>query len=167
MAEEVTLVMVMSVDGRVTRGDEVDVRPWSSREDQEHFAVLVEAAEVIVMGRKTYEVAKHLMEHKFGRVRIVMTRHPENYNDNKWVKFTNKIPRMKNMLVVGGSEVAAIFLREKLITRLLVTVEPVVFGGGKNLLNGLITGVNLKLEKFRQLNDQGTLLLEYRVEYED
>ena len=95
-----------------------------------------------------------------------MTRHPENYNDNKWVKFTNKIPRMKNMLVVGGSEVAAIFLREKLITRLLVTVEPVVFGGGKNLLNGLITGVNLKLEKFRQLNDQGTLLLEYRVEYE-
>ncbi len=163
---EVTLVMVMSVDGKITFGNDPDVSSWSSGEDQEHFGKLIDEAKVVVMGRKTYEVVKHLMEHKKGRVRIVMTKSPEKYQSMKWVKFTDQIPKEKEMLVVGGSEIATLFLQRKLVSRLVLTIEPVVFGAGENLLSDLVDNVQLRLISSKKLNQRGTLLLEYEVRYE-
>lgn len=165
--KEVILVMVMSVDGKITMGENPDVSGWTSREDKAHFKQLLDWARVVVMGRRTYEVAKDAMEHKDGRLRIVITRNPEKYQSTEYIKFTDKLPKYADMLVVGGSEIATKYLKEKLITRILLTIEPWVFGKGISLLNGLIDNVCLKLESVKRLNRKGSLLLEYRVEYED
>lgn len=171
-----TLVMVTSVDGKITHGDDSDVSSWSSVEDQEHFRHLIEDASVIVMGRKTYEVAKEGMEHRAGRLRVVMTRTPGKFEHEQklgMLEFTHESPRelvqrlKKNVLVVGGSEVSTAFLRANLVTRLLLTIEPWVFGEGKSLFGDEVPGVALHLVKSQQLNSRGTLLLEYKVAYED
>ena len=160
--------MVLSVDGKITQGDNPDVGLWTSAEDKAHFRRLVEGAKVIVMGRKTYEMAKDQMEHKQGRLRIVVTRSPEKYAQESkegMLEFMDQLPRYENMLVVGGSEVAAMFLRAKMITRLFLTMEPEVFGAGKTLLARVIENVHLELKSVKKLNKQGTLLIEYGVSY--
>jgi riboflavin biosynthesis pyrimidine reductase len=66
-------------------------------------------------------------------------------------------------LLVGGSYTNAAFLKENLVNRIIVTVEPKLFASGKPLIVGELLDINLQLKQGKRLNTKGTLLLTYDI----
>ena len=175
---KITLVLVTSINGKLTQGLSSDVSSWTSYEDKKHFISEIEKNVLIIMGRKTYEAARKKMNVVPGKLRMVMTNHPEHYSHEfipGQLEFTKEsaevlVHRLEEMeyteaLLVGGSRVASQFFREKLITDLYLTLEPKLFGKGTLFFNEIDKTIQLKLENVKQLNTQGTLLLLYNVIY--
>ena len=174
---KLTLVIVTSLDGRTTQNENMDQSVnWASREDQDFFySEVINKASLIIMGSNTYEHAKHLMQHRKGCKRIITTRNQKKYENEKiegLLEFTNEsakdlITRLesegyKEGFHLGGSQSAALFFQEKLITNIIQTVEPKLFGTGKGIIAGNFN-ISLQLETVTQLNEKGTLLLKYEV----
>ena len=67
------------------------------------------------------------------------------------------------MLLVGGSEVNALFFKNNLIDKLHLTIEPRMFGLGKNIIAEQDYAVQLQLVSVEKLNDAGTLHAIYTV----
>ena len=67
------------------------------------------------------------------------------------------------MLLVGGSKIYSSFMKEGLVDELYLTIEPVVFGNGKNLFSDESFETKLELVSSKKLNKKGTILLKYRV----
>lgn len=173
---KVSLVMVSSADGFTTKGSNPDVYSWTSPEDKEYFFSLIESNNLIVMGRKTYESVKGKIRLKRGKLRIVMTSQPENFIDDKvegQLEFSEETPQelvqrvsdlgYRNLLLVGGADISKAFFEAKLIDELFLTVEPVLFGKGKPLLADSHLPIQLELETAKQLNQQGSMLLTYKI----
>jgi dihydrofolate reductase len=173
---KITLAMVTSVNGHITDGGDTDIYAWTSNEDQAHFFGLIKAHSIIIMGRKTYSQNKSVIKLESGKTRFVLTRHPELYESESvpgQLEFTSELPEQlvarlaiekpEKILVVGGSEVCSQFLKEGLIDRIVLTIEPYIFGLGVSLIPPQELAVKLRLVKSKQLNKRGTLLLEYEV----
>ncbi len=172
---KISLIAVSSVDGFITKDQNPNIYSWTSKEDQDFFFNKIEKAELIFMGAKTYDNAKHLMKHKKGRIRVVFTRTPKKYATEEIpgvLAFTKKSPRIivnrykkqgiKKALLVGGQEINSLFLKNRLVSELYLTIEPLIFGSGKKLFNDNYQ-VNLDLISTKKLNTRGTLLLCYQV----
>jgi dihydrofolate reductase len=175
----ITLALVSSVNGRITRGKETGVTAWTSPEDQAHFLGLVSEHALIFMGKDTYEAAKGHIKLQEGKLRIVFTHTPETYEQQTvpgQLEFTSDSPSVRiaalealgytDALCVGGSGLARQFFQEKLITSLALTIEPTLFGSGTPLIQEGNMDISLQLTSYDKLNDRGTLLCIYRVMYE-
>lgn len=144
--------MVISANGKSTRGGE-SPHAWASPEDQEFFRDLKQKFGVLIMGRKTYEAAGR--PGGDGIRRIVLSR-----------KAGFILPTdVDEALLVGGSEINGAFFAQKLIDDIFLTIEPIFFGDGLPLVQGLSDEVQLELLSMKQLNPDGTLLLHYNVIY--
>ena len=174
---KVVLAMVMSLDGKTTQHNANDIYHWTSQEDQKHFFSLIKKHNVIVMGRATYDAARPVMKLTPGKLRLVMTRTPEKYSEEKvpgQLEFTDNTPleiiaelERKNyseLLLAGGASVNMLFLKEKLVDEMWLTIEPRMFGIGNPLVGTEALDINLSLESSEKLNTRGTLLLKYRIQ---
>ena len=173
---KVTMVMLSSVDGKTTRGNNQNVYSWSSIEDQKHFFSLIKKNNLIVMGRATYDVSQPVIKIEKGKLRIVLTRSPKKYL-NQTIKgqleFTDESPEKlvkrlsllgyKKMLLVGGGTINGLFLKQNLVDELYLTIEPKLFGKGKNIIEGQLLNASLKFVNVKKINTIGTLLLKYKV----
>ena len=172
---KITLAMVASADGKTTHGDDPKVFRWTSKEDQQHFKRLVEQAKLIIMGSKTYDAAKKMLQHQQGKLRVVLTRSPEKYADQvipRQLEFTSETPQElvarlekqghTELLLASGAQVNGLFFNAGLIDEILLTIEPKLLGKGNPLAiqENLIDLTLLSIEK---LNDRGTLLLHYKI----
>jgi dihydrofolate reductase len=170
------LIFVSTLDGKVTKWGDPKVRSWSSRGDQEYFDTIWKNSRVIIMGSGTYnpEPLKPTENHLF----IVMTRQTEKYTDREvpgQLEFTSESPLElitrfgregeENVLVVGGPQIAASFLRDDLIDELWLTIEPKIFGSGGNFVTEEKLDINLNLLSYEKINDQGTLITKYRINH--
>lgn len=171
------LVMVTSLDGKSTKGDLQGSHSLNSVEDQAYFQDIIENARLIIMGRETYENAKGRMEHRNGRLRIVMTNNPQKYESEKicgQLEFTNETPtdlirRLEDKgftegYLVGGAKTNTEFFKQNLVTEVWQTLEPKLLGSGKGIIEDETININLKLNSSKKLNTQGTILLKYSVE---
>ena len=168
------LIFVTTLDGKITKWGNPDIRTWSSGDDQDYFDTIWNDTKIIIMGAGTYDsdpllpVQKHLY--------LVMTRHPEKYKSKEvrgQLEFTNENPKeliarlekesQGKILVVGGPHIATLFLREQLIDELWLTFEPKIFGIGGNFVIEEKIDINLILLNSEKINDQGTLINKYRV----
>jgi dihydrofolate reductase len=168
------LIFVSSLDGKVTKWGEPNVRLWSSHQDQDYYKKVWNESRLIVMGSATFNAdtfnpsPKHQM--------IVMTGHPDRYKTAEipgQIEFTNETPvelstRFTNkghqqMLVVGGPHVATSFLQEQLIDELWLTIEPKIFGMGENFATDAKLDIDTRLIQIEKVNDQGTLITKYAV----
>lgn len=168
------MVMVSSLNGKITNGDDSSIYKWTSKEDQSFFEKLKDG-NILVMGSKTYEAAKSIIKPTSSRRRIVLTSDPEKYKDiavEGQLEFSNESPKQlvdrlakynEQMLLVGGGKLNASFLNEGLVDEMYLTIEPYVFSEGKPLVEGLGKNVFLELESCERLNNNGTLLLKYKV----
>lgn len=169
-------MFVSSLNGKITKGDNPEVKSWSSKEDRELFEKVKDENKLIVMGKRTYEAAKGQIKLKSGLLRVVLTHDPEAYRSQTvpgMLEFSSEKPRelidrlskvgYRQMLLVGGSEIASLFFKEKLIDEVWLTIEPAIFGKGIPLVAEEPLDVSLKLLDLRQLNDKGTLHLRYEV----
>lgn len=173
---KVTMVMLTSVDGRTTRGNDKNIYTWTSLEDQKYFFSLIKKHSLIVMGRSTYEASLSVIKLEKNKLRIVLTRHPEKYfkqvikgqlefSDESPEKLIKRLSllKYKNLLLVGGGIINGLFLKQNLINELYLTIEPKIFGSGKNIVEGQLLNTKLQLVSIKKLNKTGTLLLRYVV----
>ena len=70
---------------------------------------------------------------------------------------------VETILVVGGPHVATLFLKEKLIDELWLTLEPKIFGTGGNFVTDEKFDISLVLLNSEIVNDQGTIINKYRL----
>jgi len=166
------MVMLASVDGKTTQGDNQNVYSWSSVEDQKHFFSLIKKNNLIVMGRTTYDASQPVIKIEKGKLRIILTRSPKKYS-NKTIKgqleFTNETPEellkrlsllgYKKLLLVGGGITNGLFLKLNLVDELYLTIEPRIFGEGKNIVEGRLLNKFLRLTGIEKLNKTGTVVL--------
>lgn len=170
------MVDVISMNGRITRGDSPDVGSWASKEDGEHFRNMLQAYPVIIMGRATYDAMQPRPES--GRLRLVLTRKPSAYQHVQTagqLEFTDMLPATivkdleekghKSALLAGGGEVNAAFLAAGLVTDIYLTIEPRIFSNGTDVVSSHYpVDVVCQLITIEKLNDSGTLLAHYRTE---
>lgn len=165
-------IFVSSLDGKITKST-LPPGKWASEEDQAFFKKALEENSLIVMGSGTFD--PDYIKPQQGKLRIVLTRNPERYEQYKEVgqlEFSNEHPKelvsrlekegYTQMLLVAGSQVTTAFFEEKLVDELWLTLEPKMFGKGKQILTGEME-IDVKLYNIEQLNQHGTLLLQYEI----
>lgn len=171
---KVTLIMVQSLNGKITKGTDSDIYAWTSKEDAEFFFGLLKQHNLIVMGSATYAAAREKIKLSSETLRIVLTRNPEKYRHDEvagQLEFKNLSPmqllalmhekKYESLLLVGGGALNASFLAKGLVDELYLTLEPKIFGSGAPVFAEGEYGANLRLVEVKQLNDEGTLLLRY------
>jgi dihydrofolate reductase len=112
--------------------------------------------------------AKHLL--------VVMTHRPSRYKKYEvpgQIEFTDESPaglysRFEKegheiMLLVGGPQIATLFLKEKLVDELWLTIEPRIFGTGGNFISEEKLDIELQLISCEKANEKGTLFTRYAV----
>lgn len=173
---KVVMVAVSSLNGKITKGDDSNIYSWTSKEDTKLFFSTIEKHDLIIMGGKTYEAARSIIKLKPNKLRIVLTKTINKYRDHVVqgsLEFSNESPkalikRLKmqgylEMLVVGGGDINALFLKDKLVNEVHLTIEPFLFGKGKNLVSEGDFTASLRLLGINKLNSRGTLQLRYLV----
>jgi len=171
---KIILIFVTTLDGKITKWGDSDIRSWSSGDDQDYFDTIWNETRIIIMGAGTYDPSpvKPVQKHLY----LVLTHHPEKYKINEvkgQLEFTDEPPRQlmtrlenqgeETILVVGGPHVATLFLREKLIDELWLTLEPKIFGTGGNFVTDEEFDISLVLLNSEIVNDQGTIINKYMV----
>jgi dihydrofolate reductase len=169
-----TLIFVSSLDGKVTKWGNSNVKSWTSHQDQDYYKKIWSTSRLIIMGSTTYNADPKtpLPNQHF----VVMTRHPEKYKSIEVInrlEFTNQSPskliaRFKKegfsqALIAGGPHVATSFLKEELIDELWLTIEPKIFGIGENLAMEKKLDIHLRLISSKKVNKQGTLITKYAI----
>ncbi len=173
---KIIIVMVCSLNGKITKGANPDVYAWSSKEDKHFFFSLVKKHNLIVMGSKTYQAVRKNLDLTQKKLRIVLTKNPKKYSAQVIagkLEFTNETPKRlagrlrqqgyKSMLLLGGGVVNALFLKAGLVDELRLVVEPLIFGSGQPLVAEGHFNSSLTLVSHKLLNKNGTLLLIYKV----
>lgn len=171
---KIVLIMVSSIDGKITKWVDVDAYTWTSDEDQAHFEATRAKATLMVMGRATFDLIRPQLKKE--KLRVVMTSNPAKYKSEEvpgQLEFTNEEPRdlvkrlekkgYKKMLLVGGAGVNTSFFKAGLVDELWLTIEPKIFGKGKMLVSEGELDINLQLLSIEKLSERGTLLLKYEV----
>lgn len=174
---KIILAMVISVDGKSTKWDLPD-QSWASPEDKAHLSRLVSENNLILMGGKTYELAKNHIKPSAGKLRVVLTRDPKKFADDEvyqQLESTNEpieklIERLEGMgfekmLLLSGESLNKEFFEKKLINEIILTVEPKIFGEGRGITAQGKFDLDLKLISEERANEQGTLFLTYEVLY--
>lgn len=172
----ITLIMVMSADGKTTRWHEPNIYTWTSQEDSKHFFSLLKKSEVIIMGSGTFLAAKSMIKPSPKNLRIVLTKKPRQFADlmvPDQLEFVDQSPEelimnlmkrgYEQALLVGGSTLNASFLKTKLVDQLLLTIEPKLFASGTSLIAEARLDIDLQLQNVERLNEHGTLVLTYDI----
>ncbi len=172
---KITLSFVASADGRVTGSKGEQSRTWASPDDQSFFAKLIEENQLVIMGLNTYEEHKQFFSMTPHIRRIIMTSGTADDRAPKGVEFSTLSPAKlvkslekqgcKKALLAGGPRLSAAFFRAKLVNKLILTIEPRLFGGGLLVLEGAVGKPKLTLVSVKKMNAAGTLLLRYTVTY--
>ena len=168
------LIFVSTLDGKVTKWGDSQVKLWSSHQDQDYYKKVWNESRLIIMGSGTFNA--ELFNPSSNHQLIIMTRYPEKYKSlevSGQIEFTNESPvelitrfkskGHKQMLVVGGPHVATSFLQEQLIDELWLTLEPKIFGSGGNFATDENLDISLRLIHCEKVNEQGTLITKYAV----
>ncbi|MBI2459819.1 MAG: dihydrofolate reductase [Parcubacteria group bacterium] len=156
-----------SIDGRISLPEKALPR-WTSKEDWQFFQRSLSRADAVVVGRNTYElVAKRLRK----RNTFVLSSRSKTLTRRGTVTFVNPanvdlqklLGKYKNVAVLGGGAVYRFMLENGLLDEIFITVEPLIFGRGKEMFAGGARTTRVNLLAIKRLNRTGTLLLHYQV----
>ncbi len=163
------LVVAVSLDGKITNGKKEGTE-WTSKEDQKFFRGELDRADAVILGRKTFEAIPRPLT---PRNRIVFS-HTKTFSHSAECKNVQvfggtsatlllllKKMHWNRVVIAGGTSIYEWFLKNKLVDELYLTLEPVVLGSGKPLINEANITENWTLASTRKLNKKGTLLLHY------
>ena len=135
-------VVAITLDGKIARSS--SQKGWTSPEDQVHLHKTERLCDVLVMGRKSYALAKSKLAKKSVVVftssikkieeksKNLVYLNPSVINFKKYVWDKN----YKRVCILGGTEVYSYFLERNNIDELWVTIEPIVFGAGIGIFSG-------------------------------
>lgn len=164
------LIMAVTADGIIAR-NAAHFPDWTGSADKRMFKQLSMQAGVVIMGSQTYApIGKPLPE----RLNIVLTRHPEKYQPAPNLIFSSDSPRnilaflaskgYRTAVLAGGATINTLFLRDRLIDEMILTVTPRLFGNGLSLFT---ESVDMRLELLSYtLLESGHLTVRYRFLYD-
>lgn len=154
----------MSVDGRIAAQSDEFV-DWTSAEDKRFFVMKTKEAGVVIMGRRTFQTIGEPLP---DRLNVIMTRQEAPFDDIPGVlECTDESPHAvvhslerrgyTAAVVAGGREIYSAFLAAGLVTDIYITLEPIIFGGGVPVVEG-IGSKKLQLMSVEKLGSQSVLL---------
>lgn len=156
-----------SVDGRISLAERT-LPDWTSKEDWRFFQHSLSRVDAVIVGRHTYQAAAPRLRK---RTTFVLSSRPKRMRRRGTVTFVNPaqvdlaelLREYKTVAVLGGGTVYRSMLESGLLDELFVTVEPLIFGRGKEMVSGGTRTTRLRLLSAKRLNRAGTLLLHYRI----
>lgn len=136
---KVSLFIAASLDGFIARKNGgID---WLFHGDY-GYKKFYSTIDTVIMGRKTYDLAKRLEKEPFKSKRVVVfTRHAV-----KGAEFSrDPITALRKMLkergkriwLVGGGKIARVLMNAKMIDELVISVHPRILGSGIPLFEGM------------------------------
>lgn len=165
---KVILLMAMTVDGKIAR-DSRHFPDWTGAADKRMFKKMTMDAGVVIMGKRTFQTIGKALP---GRLNIVMTRYPEKQVPADGVLFTNDAPSVllkkisqqghQKVILAGGATINSLFLREKLIDEMILTVIPKLFGQGMSMFTEAVDQ-NITLIQSHEI-EPGVPVLQYKFE---
>ena len=163
----VTLMMAISVDGKIAK-DKDQLANWTSPEDKKIFVAESKKHGVVMMGENTFNTFPSPLPN---RLNVVFSPNPKpDYDNVKYVtgepeKVLEELEQMgyKSALLGGGCFLNSLFLKNKLISEIVLTIEPILFGQGLSLFD-CETEAKLELTSLEKLNDN-TFAVRYAVKY--
>jgi len=164
----VTMMMAITLDGKIAKHDK-HFPDWTSKEDKKLFSKISKEHGVVMMGAKTFATFPAPLP---GRLNVVFSleKNPQKIEGVKWVTGEPKpvleeLEKMgyKSALLGGGAFLNSLFLEKKLISEIILTIEPKIFGDGLSLFNKDFN-VSLKLEEMEKINDDA-IMVKYKVIY--
>lgn len=145
MNQKVVLFIAMSLDGYIAKPDgDISFLSLVEKEGEDYgYAKFIETVDTVILGRKTYDKILSMgLGLPYGdRNIIVLTRNPHPVTDKitfysgslSELIFTLKSKSGLNIYCDGGSETIHQLLQENLIDEMVVSIIPVLLGGGISL----------------------------------
>ena len=164
----ITMMMAITLDGKIAKHAK-HFPDWTSPEDKKLFAKISKEHGVVMMGQKTFATFPSPLP---GRLNVVFTleENPPTIEGVKWVTGEIKpvLEELEKMgytkaLLGGGAFLNSLFLKEKLIDEIILTIEPKIFGDGISLFGGDFD-IQLKLKDMKKINDNA-IMVKYKVIY--
>lgn len=161
------VIMAMTADGKIGRTNH-HFPDWTCSEDKRIFKRVSLEAGVVVMGSRTFDTIGRALP---GRLNVVMTRRPDQYESAENLVFWSGSPRsllddlnskgFETVVLAGGATINSLFARDGLIDELYLTIAPKLFGQGLSVFAERLD-VDLELLEVKCLQAQ-TILLIYRI----
>jgi dihydrofolate reductase len=159
--------MAISADGYIAK--ENGEAPWSDAEWRS-FSQTVQQHGNLVIGRKTFEIMEKSKEfEKIGTpfVVVVSKKKRKSIGGTFVTSPKEAIQILKKkgftkVLVGGGGKINASFMKANLIDKLILDIEPQIFGKGINLFRDETFGVKLKLLGTKKISED-VLQVQYEV----
>ena len=158
-----------SIDGRISLFEKTLPR-WTSKEDRLFFQRSLSRMDAVVVGRNTFAAAAIRLRQKntfvlSSRFSKAMRRGNVTFVNPMNVDMASLFIKYKTVAVLGAGAVYRFMIERKLLDEIFITVEPFIFGRGKEMFVGGTQTIRVKLLSVKRLNNTGTLLLHYRINH--
>lgn len=166
-------VVGTSLNGKIT-GPSGGFEEYSSGEDKKWLQQVIEDSDVLLMGRKTFE----LHAQKTKKPMIILSKKVQGISlrqdTEQMVHWFNDRPedlyqlcdllQYKTITLLGGAQVYSWAIENQVLTDIYVTIEPVLFSKGLNMVNSenIDLSKRWKLQSHQLLNKKGSVLLHYQ-----
>lgn len=160
--------MAITLDGKIAKNSS-HFANWTSPEDKKIFRKTSKDFGVFMVGENTFKTFPGPLPDRLNVV-FSRTQTPKQEGDLKYVQGDPKVvlKELENMgytkaLLCGGANLNTIFLKNKLINEMIITIEPKIFGAGLNLFN-TVFDADLELKTVKKIN-KNSLNVNYKVIY--
>ena len=161
----VFIIAAQSLDGFISPLEHTNSMSWTSGADKEFFKKRTKEAGVVVMGRTTFEtIGKALPD----RRTIVYSSKPIEIEGVETTSLSPKelLEKLEQeghteVAICGGSSIYSLFLNSRLVSKVYITLEPIIFGKGIALFSD-IDKTRLTLLSSTPLSESA-VLLEYQI----
>lgn len=143
---------------------------WLFMDSDYGYKKFYNSIDTVLMGRKTYETAKKFEKVPYKEKKcFVFSRMQMKNNGNvdfvkNPVQFTKSILKQKgkNIWLGGGAEIISLFLNNKLIDEIVISMHPIILGNGIHLFKCIKKDVKLNLIS-KKIYKNGLVQLKYKV----
>ncbi len=170
---EVFILAAVTLDGYIGRSAGERSFDWTTDEDKAIYIAKIKEAKHLVFGSTTLDAIKRF---PIDTTVYVYTHNPADFSTEGRSQAaiyqpTGETPQqlverladagVQQLAICGGASIYQQFLAAGVVTKLYLTVEPILFGQGIKLFGGQVSERRLKLVESRVLNEHGSVWLEY------
>ncbi len=162
-----TAFIAASVDGKISLTTK-KMPDWTSPEDWQFLQKSLAETEAVVVGRNTYTAAAARLRQ---RNTFVLSSRIKNIQKRGSVTFVNPatidlqpiLGTYKTVAVLGGGSVYRYMLENELLDEVFISIEPLIFGRGKDMFIGGTATSKVKLISIKKINKRDTILIHYKI----
>ena len=158
------IIAAMTADGYIAKETNHGAF-WTGKADKKRFVELTKRAGIVIMGNNTYKTLPRPLKE---RVNIIYSPEPIEGVETTTLPPAELLKDLdargfKEVAICGGSTIYTMFMKAKVVDKLYLTIEPILFGSGLRLFQEDML-FHLKLISSAE-SESGALLLEYDVDY--